>query len=292
MNDSAFDLMTRRFAARLSRRRLLGTTAVGTIAALGVRFGQSVAQTEASALVQRFYGLINAYQYEQAYALLGSDWHARQSLENFTNGYGNTAFVQCETTGEEASGSSTIVSVELISWHNDGEIAGYSGQYTVGDENGQLLILDGNNSVTAAPAGIPPLCKIADLGLSFGQWEGAAGSRNGSIVGTNSGDATCALGGSPRVILVDQAWNVLISESEEGSPPVAINVGPGESAQALLSFSNWCGDTGDPLLLGAMVPGDTATGEVNYQDTGISYPPCNGPGQAARLAVKGWVGAA
>jgi hypothetical protein len=293
MNGTAFDVMTRRFATRLSRRRLLSFTALGAVAALGVKAGQSesLAQSDASTLVQSFYENVDAYQYEQAYALLGSTWHSRQSLDDFTNGYANTAFVQCETTGEKASGSSTIVSVNLISWHNDGEIVGYAGQYTVGEENGQLLILDGNNTVVAAPEGTPPLCKINDLSLSFGSWQGAAGSRVGSIVGTNRSNDTCALGGAPRVILVDQKWNVLISTSEEGSPPVAIHIGTGESAQAPLSFSNWCGDTGNPLLLGAMVPGDTATGDVSEQPNSVSYPPCNGPGQAARLAIKGWVSA-
>jgi hypothetical protein len=291
MNGTEFDLMTRRFATRLTRRRLLSFTALGAATALGIRASQSVAQSDASMLVQQFYGLVNTYQYEQAYALLGPAWHARQSLADFTNGYANTAFVQCKTTGEEASASSNIVNVELISWHNDGEIVGYTGHYTVGEEQGQLRLLDGNNTVTAAPAGTPPLCTIDDLTLSFGPWQGAAGSRIGSIVGENRSADTCALGGSPRVILVDQEWNVLISTSEEGSPPVAIYAGAGESAQAPLSFSNWCGDTSDPLLLGAMVPGDTATGEVSQQPNGISYPPCNGPGQAARLAIKGWTSA-
>jgi hypothetical protein len=292
MNDSAFDSMTRRFATRLSRRRVLSFSALGAAAAFGVRTGQSVAQSDASDLVLRFYENVNAYQYEQAYALLSSNWHAKQSLEDFTNGYASTAFVQCETTGEEASGSSTIVGVDLISWHNDGEIVGYSGQYTVGEDNGQLRLLNGNNSVSAVPADTPPLCTISDLAISFGPWQGAAGSRIGAIVGTNTSDDTCALGGSPRVILVDQNWNTLISTSEEGSPPVAILVGPGESAQAPLSFSNWCGDTGDPLLLGVKVPGDSTTGDVSLQPNGISYPPCNGPEQPAHMAIKGWTTAA
>src|SRR5215211_5044497 len=101
MNGTEFDSMTRRFATRLTRRRLMSFTALGAATALGVRASQSVAQSEASTLVQRFYENIDAYQYEQAYALLGSAWHARQSLADFINGYSNTAFVQCETTGEE-----------------------------------------------------------------------------------------------------------------------------------------------------------------------------------------------
>jgi hypothetical protein len=290
MNGTDFDLITRRFATRLSRRRLLKFTALGAVAALPLKIGQSesLAQSDASTLVQRFYENVNAYQYKQAYELLGSKWHSQQSLQNFTNGYSNTAFVQCETTGETASGGSTTVNVKLISWHNDEKIVGYTGHYTVGEENGQLLILGGNNTLTAAPSGTPPLCKINDLSLSTGQWQGAAGSRIGSVVGTNESDQTCVLGGSPRVTLIDEMGNVLISTSEAGSPPTAIHVGSGKSAEAPLSFSNWCGDTGNPSSLRAQVPGDTATGEVSYVANGISYPPCNGPGQAALMQIKGW----
>src|SRR4051812_41139157 len=165
MNGTSFDAMARRFALPLSRRRFLSLSAFGAVAALGVKFGQaeSLAQSEASDLVQRFYENVNAYQYKQAYELLGSKWHSQQSLQNFTNGYGNTAFVQCKTTGETASGNSTVVNVKLISWHNDGKTVGYTGHYTVGQENGGLLILGGNNTLTAAPQGTPPLCKINDL---------------------------------------------------------------------------------------------------------------------------------
>jgi hypothetical protein len=238
--------------------------------------------------VQQFYENVNAYQYQQAYALLGSKWHSQQSLTNFTNGYANTAFVQCKPTGEQTSGNSTIVNVKLISWHNDGNIVGYTGHYTVGTENGELLIRGGNNTLTAAPQGTPPLCKISDLDLSFGPWQGAAGSRVGSVAGTNKSDRTCVLGGAPRVTLIDQQGQTLISTSDAGSPPVAIHVAPGEGAGAPLRFANWCGDMGNPSSLTAQVPGDSAKGVVSYQSNGISYPPCLGEGQAALMEIRGW----
>lgn len=290
MHGTAFDSMTRRFAMGLSRRRLVKLTALGAVAALPVSIGQakSLAQSEASALVQRFYENVDAYQYKQAYALLGAKWHTQQSLQRFTNGYGNTAFVQCKTTSEQTSGNTTVVGVHLISWHNDGKIVGYTGHYTVGEENGQLLILGGINTLTAAPSGTPPLCTIDDLSLATGAWQGAAGSRIGSIVGTNQSDRPCTLGGAPRVTLIDEQGHELVSTSEEGSPPTAIHVGPGKSAEAPLSFSNWCGDTGSPASLRAQVPGDTGSADVHHQANGISYPPCNGPGQSAHIAIKGW----
>jgi len=291
MNGTVFDDMTRRFAMRFSRRRLLGWTAAGAAAAaLPGRFGQAQAstQSDAAALVQRFYENVNAYQYKQAYSLLGSKWHSQQSLTNFTNGYGNTAFVQCKTTGETVSGGTTTVNVNLISWHNDGKIVGYTGHYTVGTENGQLTILGGNNTLTAAPKGTPALCKIDELELSTGPWQGAAGSRIGSIVGKNLSAHTCVLGGSPRVTLVDEAGHTLISTSSEGSPPIGIHLHPGKSAGAPLRFANWCGDTGNPASLRAQVPGDSSYGAVSDQTNGVSYPPCNGPGQAALMEIKGW----
>jgi hypothetical protein len=63
MNGTAFDSMTRRFAMRLSRRRLLSSTALGAVAAIGLKAGQSgsLAQSDASALVQRFYENIDAF---------------------------------------------------------------------------------------------------------------------------------------------------------------------------------------------------------------------------------------
>lgn len=281
MNGKPFDAMGRAFARRLTRRRVLGLAVEAAV--LPVTAGR--AQTDAPALVRRFYELVDAYQYEQAYGLLGAKWHSQQSLANFTNGYGDTAFVQCTTTGETASGDTTRVGVKLVAWHNDGGIVGYTGAYTVGSENGRLTILAGNNTFMPVPSGTPPLCTMADLDLAFGPWQGAAGSREGSVVATNRGAATCALGGSPRITLTDTAGAVLVSTSEEGSSPEAVILHPGEQAQAPLRFSNWCGRTATAR---AEIPGDTAVGHVSDDAYGIAYPPCNGPGQAAVMGVKGW----
>jgi hypothetical protein len=291
VDGKTFDSMTKGIATRLSRRRFLGLAGIGAVAALPIRIGQakSLAQGDASALVQQFYELVDAYQYGQAYALLGSKWHSQQSQSNFTNGYSNTAFVQCKTTGETPSGSSTVVGVKLISWHNDGNVVAYTGSYTVGMENGTLLILAGNNKVTSVPSGTPPLCKIADVSFSFGAWNAGAGNRESSIVAKNKSSHTCVLGGSPRVTLVDQHGHTLVSTSEAGSVPEAVTLGTGDSAAAPLRFSNWCGDTTNPKSVKAELPGDlSATGSVSFSTYGISYPPCNGAGQAAVLDIKGF----
>jgi hypothetical protein len=294
MDATKFDSITRSFGRRVSRRAVLQAAALGGAAAAApTAFRRASAQTSAaSALVQRLYENIDAYQYSQAYDLLGSKWHSQQSLDNFTKGYANTAFVQCEPTGEHTSGGVTTVSVKLISWHNDGKIVGYTGSYTVGTENGKLLILGGNNTPGNPPAGTPPLCKIADLKFAFGPWDAAAGSRNSSIVATNKSQHSCALGGSPRVELTDNAKHTVRSTSQEGSLPVAIMVAPGDSAHAPLRFSNWCGGTGNPASVVVDIPADVARGTVDFSQNGISYPPCLGQGQAAVLEIKGFTNAA
>src|SRR5690606_6530123 len=99
------------------------------------------------------------------------------------------------------------------------------------------------------------------------------------------GSATCALGGSPRVTLTDATGAVLVSTSEEGTPPLAVVVHPGEQAHAPLRFSNWCGGTATAR---AKIPGDTADSQVDDRENGIAYPPCNGPGQVAVMDIKGW----
>ncbi len=288
MTDRPHDFTTRLTAKRLSRRAVLGTAAIALLAGPSHAAAQQ-APSGASALVQRFYELVDAYQYAEAYALLGQKWQSQQSEERFTRGYGNTAFVQCNTTGETAgNGATVIVSVELISWHNDGDIVAYRGQYTVGTEASTMKILAGDNTPTDPPSGTPPLAAFDDIGLAFGPWQGAAGSREGAIVATNQSSRTVALGGSPRVTLVDTGGNTLRSTSEEGSPPIAIILDPGDRAYAPLRFSNWCGDTGNPASVTAELPGNTGTADVDYRDNGISYPPCNGPGQSATMSIKGW----
>lgn len=290
MDGTQFDALTRRLSVRISRRGVLGLAAVAALP-FGRGATRALAQTgsDAADLVLQFYENIDAFQYKDAYALLGSKWHTQQSQNNFTRGYANTAFVQCKTTDIQASGDSTVVGVELISWHNDGKIVAYDGWYTVGREGGELRILAGNNTPKAAPAGTPPLCKTGDVSFAFGAWDAGAGNRNSTVVGRNRTQHACVLGGVPRVTLVDRQGHTLVSTSQPGSAPEGIVLAPKDRAQAPLRFANWCGATSDPASVTVEVPGDTtATAKVAYGQNGISYPPCNGAGQPAVLELKGW----
>lgn len=70
-----------------------------------------------------------------------------------------------------------------------------------------------DNAPTNAPGGTPALATRNDSSLAFGPGQGAAGSRDGSIIATNQGERTVALGGSPRATIVDSAGDTLRSSS-------------------------------------------------------------------------------
>lgn len=292
MNSLHVDSLTRACATRLSRRTVLGLVGIGAVAmpiARGVASVRAQTLSDAQNLVVQFYETIDAYQYQDAYALLGSAWHAEQSERNFIAGYHNTAFVQCKITGTKARGNSTVVSVELISWHNDGKIVAYDGSYTVGHEDSTLLILAGDATPKMVPDGTPPLCTTDDVEFSLGPWNAGAGNRFSTVVATSTSDTTCVLGGVPRVTLSDRANNTVVSTSEPGAAPEAIVLRANGSAQAQLRFANWCGDTDDPRSVTIEVPGDLlGTAAVAFDDNGISFPPCLGAGEDAVLQLQGW----
>ena len=283
MEPTKFDALARIVAQRISRRDVLKGAAIGLAAAAPIRLSQASAASAAADLVLQYYENVDAYQYADAYALLGSKWHSQQSLANLTKGYADTAFVQCQATSEQPSGANTIVHVKLISWHNDGTIVAYTGSYTVGPENGKTLILSGSNTKTTVPAGTPHLCTIADLSFSFGQWTAGAGQRFSSLVAKNASSATCVVGGSPRILIDTANHHELASTSEIGNPPTAIKLAPGASAHADLRFTNWCESTSGNTVR-VDVPGDTHRGTVSSPV--ITYPPCLGSGESAGMQVK------
>jgi hypothetical protein len=288
VNEQTFDRLARLVAQRTSRRAFL-TTSAG-IAAIGMtRQFARAATADASALVLSYYELVDAYRYDESYALLGSDWQSRQSLKNFTNGYGNTAFVQCDVLSAHSMRDRTVtVNVRLVSWHNDGSIAAYEGAYGVGAEGGELRILAGHNAVVDLPKGTAPLCTLNQLAFGLAPWDAGAGNRTSAVLATNTSNATCVVGGSPRLEITTGAFTVR-SDSQTGSPPTGIVLGSGDSAQAPLRFGDWCESTNGKMSVTVELPGDPGVGKLNPGKAGISYPPCLGAGQAALLEVNGWL---
>lgn len=293
MDADRFDAMTRLLARAVSRRRLMGAaTALTATAAAPAGVGSAAAQSDAGSLVQQYYETIDAYQYKDAYALLGAKWRSQQSLADLTKGYADTAFVQGRITGQEPAANGVTVHVELLAWHNDGTIVAYQGRYLVGTEGGQPRILAGDNTRIATPKNTPPLCTLADLSFSFGRWNGATGSVVGVLSGTNTSQAPCALGGSARLHLTDASGRRIDSTAIPGSPPDVVIVAPGKSANAPIRFSNYCAaDLADPLTIQIAVPGDPDHAVIHPPASAVAYPRCDQPSSPDRFAVLGWTAA-
>jgi len=291
MDDARFDAITRKLGARFSRRTFLGGAAgVAVLAAVPLRMAEAkVTAADAKSTVDQFYQFVDAYDYSSAYALLGSTWQKSQSESAFTNGYGDTAFVELHISGTAEASGGKQVNVKLTSWHNDGSVKGYSGHYIVGTEGGATKIISANIKAAAAPS-VPPLCKLADLSFALEGGDAGAGSRFGSIVGTNTSGDTCVVGGSPALTIRDSTTgNRLDSVSEPGTEPVAVTLKPNASAVAEYRFANWCGaNPPKSFSVIVQVPGDFGNAEITDGLDTISFPPCLGSGEAALLGVKGW----
>jgi Domain of unknown function (DUF4232) len=125
--------------------------------------------------------------------------------------------------------------------------------------------------------------------------EGAAGSREGSILLRNISDIACDLRGTPDVELVRTdgspapverieglpRWQVDGSAQPHGWPLVTLD--PGERASVRLRWSNWCDQETTPTVRLIAEDGrPVATIPVETFD----LPPCNGsPGSASTVEV-------
>ncbi|HEX3707197.1 MAG TPA: DUF4232 domain-containing protein [Mycobacteriales bacterium] len=80
-------------------------------------------------------------------------------------------------------------------------------------------------------------CQTAQLSLSIGQGQGAAGSTIVPIVLTNKGSDGCTLFGRPGVSFLDANGNQLgVGASFGGSEPATVTLAPNGSANALLQM--------------------------------------------------------
>jgi len=289
MDGANFDSLTRFIARKTTRRRMLGATAViGAAAMVPVQLHHASAQaSDAVSVVQQFYEAIDAYDYNAAYALYGSSMQSEQTAAQFEQGYVGTAFVQMTTSGSKQNANGgTDVSVDLISWLNDGGIHAYSGTYTVVNQ----LITGADITQGSDPGGVAPLCDINQLSFALGPWNSGAGSRFSSVEASNTSNASCVVGGSPRIIINDATdGSSLQSVSVAGSAPVGITLNPGSTAHAPFQFSNWCVSEKNQITLAVEVAGDTAQGTIDTSTNGITYPPCLGESQDPTLNVQGFV---
>src|SRR5262245_44125635 len=86
-------------------------------------------------------------------------------------------------------------------------------------------------------------CDVPALGATVGSWEGAAGHRIGTVTVTNTGASACDLFGTVKPSLIDRNGHPLIVGKPAGSG--VIELGAGESVQALVQTGNYCGPTAE-----------------------------------------------
>lgn len=114
---------------------------------LSEQYTKESLEQDASYLVQYFYDSLQAGDYVNAYALLGSDMKAGLSYEKFRSGYLDTMNVEVKKISILSSTASSTQIMALIeaqeSSNGTQRIAMYKVTYTVGLENDSLRILKG-----------------------------------------------------------------------------------------------------------------------------------------------------
>jgi uncharacterized protein DUF4232 len=151
-----------------------------------------------------------------------------------------------------------------------------------------------DTAATGGPSGstAPAACATSDLSALV-RFEGAMGSREGSIQVTNDGTTTCTVEGRPALhvldandqeaadvtlMQVDATWQIDHEDAPAGWPTVTL--APGDAGSVRASWSNWCGDQGVTWALGL------ADGTVPVQGIDAStIPPCNGPGMPSIVQI-------
>ncbi|MER7012155.1 DUF4232 domain-containing protein [Saccharopolyspora sp. NPDC000359] len=115
-----------------------------------------------------------------------------------------------------------------------------SGTSAVDSPTGEDQGSTANSAVQQTGRTGDPLCKAADLQLSLGHGDGAAGSTYQPLVFTNSSDRACVLQGFPGVSYVGGEDGHQIGEAafREGSKGEEINLEPGGRASAMIKYTN------------------------------------------------------
>ncbi|MES2210445.1 MAG: DUF4232 domain-containing protein [Chloroflexota bacterium] len=146
---------------------------------------------------------------------------------------------------------------------------------------------------TVAPTASPGLgpCDSGALMSRVTRWDGAAGSRIGTVELVNIGTSTCVVFVLARPQLVDGTGSILI----DGSQPAAlktVEIIPGGIVTAAVQVSNYCGPGPVPPVTVAFVLPDglgrVVAAPLSTTDTG-GLPPCNGPaGSPGTIGMQPW----
>lgn len=244
------------------------TTWVGPVAAQ---------QTTQDSAIEQFYLALATYQYKDAYALLSSDLQAKQSLDAFTKGYADTAYVQAQITGNSASAGQQDIQVNITSWHNDRSIHAYSGSYTLNQVGGDWKIATSSIKEEAPPQDVAPLMRFSDLDVTLGKGSAGLGHRYFDLLVTNTAQDTVTAADVPHLRLLDRSGGVVMeSSSAQVQPITAVALQAGETAHATCEWTNWCTKApAFPLRLQIAIPGDTHEQTIPFTRSNQT-PPCVG----------------
>jgi hypothetical protein len=152
-----------------------------------------------------------------------------------------------------------------------------------------------------APPTVAPVtaCTGADLAAQPLDWQGAAGTRFGTVRVHDAGTTDCLVSGTPGLQLVDGQGSVFLDSANLGGPasvspakPVyTLHAGGADSVYLLVGLQNYCGaDPVGTVHIDLVLPSSLG-GTVGSEVSGVtvSMAPCNGPGQPAVLHVQqGW----
>jgi Protein of unknown function (DUF4232) len=151
-------------------------------------------------------------------------------------------------------------------------------------------------SPSASVAVTSPACLGGDLAARVMDWQGAAGTRFGTLRLQNVGTSSCLISGTPGIQLVDSQGQVFLDSANLGNPASAspakpvftLRAGGASSIYLMAGLTNYCGaDPAAPVRLALVLPASlgrlVATAPAGVE---ITMAPCNGSTVSTELHVQ------
>lgn len=281
-------ILSRRITRRTAIHGTAGLAAAASLAGRGATRTIAARQTSgAENTIEQFYADVATHHYREAYALLSNELRAKQSLDAFTKGYADTAFVEATIVGTGTGQND--VQVKVTAWHNDGSIHTYSGTYTLNQDGDSWKIVAASLTEDAPPQNVAPLMRTADVDIALTSGGAAAGHAYLHLQVTNHAQTAVTAAGVPQLTLLDAAGSLVMASSPaqaQSLTPVVLQTG--ESAFAMFEWANWCeAAPAYPLRLQITLPGDPQTATIPYATSGgaVQAPRCTSSGKPATFVV-------
>lgn len=150
---------------------------------------------------------------------------------------------------------------------------------------------------TPSPVAIltPQACLGDDLAAQVMDWQGAAGTRFGTIRLRNTGTGSCIVSGTPELQLVDGQGKVFLDTVNLGNPASAspakpvftLRAGGANSIYLMAGLTNYCGaDPVAPVRFALVILGSGRVVAVAPAGVEITMAPCNGAGSGTDFHVQ------